>query len=72
MNKERRKRLRDIIDQIETLKTCIEDIQAEEEEACENTIGADRIAKSEDAAYNLEDAVCNLEDVISSLEAAAE
>ena len=76
MNKIRRKNLQSIIDQLEELKGSLEDLQAEEEEYCDNIPGSmqesERYEKADEACDNLSDAVDNLEEVISSIEAAIE
>lgn len=76
MNRIRRKELRSIIDQLEELKSCLEDLQAEEEEyrdnMPENLWGGERYEKAEEAISNMEDAVSSLEDAISSIDAATE
>ena len=76
MNRERRKSLKDIAEQLETLKGSIEDLQSEEEEyrdnMLENLLESERHEKAEEAISNMEDAVGYLEDAISSIEEAAE
>ena len=76
MNKPRRKNLQGIIDQLEELKSSIEDLMSEEEEyrdnMPENMQGGERYEAAEMACDNLSDAVSNLEDAISSIEAAIE
>ena len=76
MNKLRRKNLQEIIDQLEELKGCLEDLAEEEEEyrdiMPENLQGSERYEKADEACDNMADAVSNLEDAISSIEAAIE
>lgn len=76
MNKIRRKNLQAIIDQLEELKSSLEDLQAEEEECRdnipENMQGSERYEKADEASGNLSGAVDNLEEVISGIKAAIE
>lgn len=76
MNKIRRKNLQAIIDQLEELKSSLEDLQAEEEEyrdnIPENMQGSERYEKADEASGNLSGAVDNLEEVISGIKAAIE
>lgn len=76
MNKFRRKALSDIIDQLEELKSSIEELQQEEEEyrdnMPENLQSSERYEIADNACSNLYDAVDSLENAISSIEAAAE
>ena len=76
MNKPRRKNLQGIIDQLDELKSSLEDLMSEEEEyrdnMPENMQGGERYEAAEMACDNLSDAVSNLEDAISSIEAAIE
>lgn len=76
MNKVRRKNLQSIADQLEYLKTQIEDICSDEEEyrdnIPENMQGSERYEKADTACDNLSDAVDNLEEVIYSIESAIE
>lgn len=76
MNKIRRKSLQGIINQLEELKSSLEDLQAEEEEyrdnMPENLQGSERYEVTDAACDNLSDAVSDLEEVISSIEAAIE
>lgn len=76
MNKIRRKSLQGIINQLEELKSSLEDLQAEEEEyrdnMPENLQGSERYEVADAACDNLSDAVSDLEEVISSIEAAIE
>ena len=71
MNKVRRKSIQDIADQLEEVKSALEDIQGEEE-ACrdsipENLQGSAQYEASDAACEALSAAVDNLEDIISSL-----
>lgn len=74
MNRERRKSIQSIIDQLEELKGSVEDIQSEEEEYRdnfpENLQGSERYEIAEEAIENLEAAVSSLEEVICYLEEA--
>ena len=76
MNKIRRKNLQSIIDQLEELKSSLEDLQSEEEEyrdnMPENLQGSERYELADAACDNLCDAVSNLEETISSIETAIE
>lgn len=76
MNKVRRKNLQSIANQLEYLKTQIEDICSDEEEyrdnIPENMQGSERYEKADTACDNLSDAVDNLEEVIYSIESAIE
>ena len=76
MNKDRRKSLQDIRDQLEELKGSLEDLQAEEEEYRDsmpwNMQGGEKYEKADEAAGNIESAAESLDDVIGSIEAAME
>ena len=76
MNKIRRKNLQAIIDQLEELKSSLEDLQAEEEEyrdnMPENLQGSERYELADAACDSLYDAVSSLEESISSIESAIE
>lgn len=76
VNKIRRKELQIISNQIEELRSSLEDLCAEEEEyrdnMPENLWGSERYDKAEEAITNMEDAISALEDAISSIDAAAE
>lgn len=76
MNKTRRKALKALMDQLEDIKSSLEEIQSEEEDyrdnIPENLQGSERYEIADAACDNLSDAVSSLEDVISSIEAAAE
>ena len=76
MNKERRKSLKKIIDQIDELKNRLEELQSDEEEyrdnMPDNLQGCERYEKAEAAVSNIEDAISSLEDVICSIEEAIE
>ena len=68
MNGIRRKSLRSIIDQLETLKGSLEDLQSEEE-ACRDSIpesmqGSERYEKADEACENLAEAVDSVEEAI--------
>ena len=71
MNKARRKSIQDVADQLEELKSTLEDIQGEEEEyrdnIPENLQGSKRYEKADEACDTLSGAVDGLEDVITSL-----
>lgn len=78
MNKERRKALQAIIDQLETLQSQLEEIQTEEEECRdnipENFQSGERYEHIhiEEICESLSDAVSSLEDATSSIEEAIE
>lgn len=76
MNKERRKNIQGIADQLEELKGNLELIQEEEEEyrdnIPENLQGSERYEKAEEACDALSEAVDNLDDIIASLGELAE
>ena len=76
MNKIRRKALKALMDQLEDIKSALEEIQSEEEDyrdnIPENLQGSERYEIADAACDNLSDTVSSLEDVISSIEAAAE
>lgn len=76
MNKIRRKNLQSIIDQLEDLKSSLEEPQSEEEEyrdnMPENLQGSERYELADAACDSLYDAVSSLEESISSIESAIE
>ena len=76
MNKERRKNIQSIADQLGELKGSLEAIQQEEEEyrdnIPENLQGSERYEKAEEACDTLGEAVNGLEDIITSLGELAE
>lgn len=76
MNKERRKNIQGIADQLEELKGNLELLQEEEEEyrdnIPENLQGSERYERADEACEALNEAVDNLEDIISSLSELAE
>lgn len=76
MNKARRKNIQDVVDQLEELKSTLEDIQGEEEEyrdnIPENLQGSERYEKADEACDTLSGAVDDLEDIITSLGELAE
>lgn len=76
MNKERRKNIQGIADQLEELKGNLELIQEEEEEyrdnIPENLRGSERYEKAEESCDALSEAVDNLDDIIASLGELAE
>ena len=76
MNRPRRAKLREIMDQIDELKTALEWLQEEEEEyrdnIPENMQGSERYEKADEACSNLYEAVSSMEEAISSIEAAIE
>ena len=76
MNRERRKNLQSIIDQLEELQGSLEDLLEEEEvyrdNIPENMQGSERYERAEEACDNLSEAVSSLEDTIYSIEAAIE
>lgn len=76
MNKIRRKALCRLVEQIEEIRSVLEDIQCDEEEyrdnMPENLWGSVRYEKAEEAVSNIEDAISSLEDALCSVEAAME
>lgn len=72
MNAARRKALQKLLEQIDDLRTSLETIREEEEEACENMIGDEKREKSETAISCMEDAESSLEEIVSILEEAIE
>lgn len=72
MNKDRRKRLRDLCAEARQLLDRLDAIQQEEQEAVDNTPeglqNTDRFAMMEQAAETLEEESNNLLDIIESLE----
>lgn len=76
MNKIRRKKLQSIIYQLEELKGCLEELQAEEEEyrdnMPENLWGSKRYEKADEAIVSMEEAVISFEDAICNIDAAME
>ena len=76
MNRERRKALQAIVDQLETLQMQLEEIQTEEEEyrdnIPENFQSGERYEHIEVICESLSDAVSSLEDATSSIEEAIE
>lgn len=76
MNRERRKALQAIVDQLETPQMQLEEIQTEEEEyrdnIPENFQGGERYERTEEICESLSDAVSSLEDATSSIEEAIE
>ncbi len=76
MNKERRKNIQAVVEQLDGLKTTLEELQGEEEEyrdnIPENLRGSERYEKADEACDALSDAVSALEDVISTLGELAE
>lgn len=76
MNRERRKNLQGIIDQLEELKSSLEDIQNEEEgyrdNIPENMQSGERYEQSDAACDAMSEAVSQLEEAINSIESAIE
>jgi hypothetical protein len=72
MNKDRRKRLRDICAEARQLLDRLDEIQQEEQDAVDNTPeglqNTDRYARMEQDAETLEEESSNLLDIIESLE----
>lgn len=72
MNKDRRKRIQNIIDQLTDLETEIEEIQDEEQEAYDNLPeslqNGENGERMSDAIDNLDSAFCSLGDAISYLD----
>lgn len=76
MNKERRKKLTELVDKLDVVYTAIEELIGEEQDALDNTPdslqGTERCEAMESAIGHLEDAMTSLDDVRSSIESAAE
>ena len=76
MNKARRKNIQDVVNQLEDLKSTLEDLQGEEEEYRDNIPvnlqGSERYEKAEEACDTLSEAVDGLENIITSLGELAE
>lgn len=72
MNVKRRKALKEIMEQAEELRTLLEMIREEEEDAYENMIGDSKREKAETAISCMEDAESSFDEIISSLEEAME
>lgn len=74
MNRERRKNIQSIINQLQELAGAIEEIQYEEEEyrdnIPENLQSSERYEAAEEAVSNLEEAISTLEESIACLEEA--
>lgn len=71
MNKARRKNILDIVNQLEDLKSTLEDLQGEKEEYCDNIPeslqDSERYEKAEEACDPLSKVVDGLEDIITRL-----
>ena len=76
MNKPRRNALNKLYEKIDELKTLLEDVLAEEQEAFDNIPesleGSERYCISEAAIENMESAVSSLEEALEYVESAAE
>lgn len=76
MNKERRKQIKTVVDALNALRECIEDIHDEEEAALyalpESFEGTERYEAMEEAVTNISDAMDSIDDAIDSLDCAAE
>lgn len=76
MNRQRRKALQDIIDQLETLRIQLETLLAEEEDYRdnfpENLQNSERYERTEAIRENLSDAVDEMEQAASDIEDAIE
>lgn len=76
MNKIRRQALQALAEQLEGIKSILEDLQSEEEEyrdnMPENMQGGERYEKADVAISNIEDAVSYIDEAISSIEDAIE
>ena len=75
MNRDRRKELEEVAQQLNELKDTLETIQADEEEyrdnILENLHGSERYEKADNACDNLIFAISGLEEVIEYVEEAA-
>ena len=76
MNKLRRKDLREITDQLETLQELLQELQEQEEEyrdnMPENLQGSEKYERADKACSNLSDAYDSLQDAIANITAAIE
>lgn len=76
MNAARRKRIQDVIEKVDELKTVIEELHDEEQGAYDNLPESfqesERGEAMEAAADNLDSAMSNMEEVLDSLNAAIE
>ena len=76
MNKQRRKVIRELIEQATALSQQIEEVLNEEQDYYdympENLQGSERGQNAEEAISCLEEAQCSIEDCISNLESAIE
>lgn len=76
MNKERRKNINELVEQLERIKELVNDLQAEEQEYLdsipENLQGSERYEKAEMAVSYLDDAYNSLEDATTALTEATE
>lgn len=74
MNKERRKSLQSIVDQLEELKGTLDDLKLEEEgyrdNMPENMQGSERYQTADEACDNLYEAVSQIEEAVSGITAA--
>jgi len=76
VNKERRKNIQSIVDQLEELGGSLEELQQEEEEyrdtIPENLCGSERYEKAEEACDALSEALYSLDNIIMALGELAE
>lgn len=75
MNKQRRRELQNIIDEIDILKSNLEDIQNEEEyrdNIPENMQSSEKYEIAEAACDSMSEAIDNLEEAIGNIESAIE
>lgn len=76
MNNDRRKQINDIIDELANLRSKVEDLRNEEQEAFDNLPeglkSSDRGQVSEQAASRLEDALSSFDEIDCALNEAAE
>lgn len=72
MNNNRRKRIQNVIEQLNTCSSTLEDIKAEEDETREdipeNLQGAETYCLSEECSDKIEDAISGIQEVVSNLE----
>ena len=76
MNKQRRKEIQSVIDQLHSLQSTIEALRDDEQEYYdnmpENFQFGERGQAAEDAVSYMDDAISSIEEAISSLESSAE
>ncbi len=76
MNKIRRKNLEQLIEQLEVVRSTLDDLKGEEEECLlnlpENLMGSDRYQSMDDAVDALDEALDEIENAIGDIQTAIE